>query len=99
MELLLNLHCFSHSAHVTYQNVTCIAKETPFLSLYLGASLPSIVAIYTRVSHSFSSFYPESDSTARACSLAQSPIRPGRASICTSLRRWCQALVHARERH
>src|SRR2546421_12302171 len=46
----------------TCQNVTCVAEETPFLSLYLRASLPSIVAIDTRVSHSFPSFYPESDS-------------------------------------
>src|SRR6266496_1294841 len=35
---------------------------SPFLvSLYLGASLPSIVVIHTRVSHSFPSFYPKSD--------------------------------------
>src|SRR5438046_9915349 len=48
----------------TYQNVICVAKETPlFVGLYPGPPLPpvAIVSIYARVSHQPSCFHPESD--------------------------------------
>jgi hypothetical protein len=62
-----------------------LPRKPPFSSLYLGASLPSIVAIHTRVSHSFSSFYPESDRH------FQPPASSHRISVLLSLREFEKA--------